>query len=134
MDDLDEPRLGWRPEIWATLKSLAQEMRREPTPAEDYLWQQLKGSSLAGLKFRHQHGIDPFIVDFYCAEYRLVIEVDGPIHDQQTEQDQFRQEMLEADGYRVLRFTNDEVLTNRGAVLTRIVNTAIQLRRLRKPR
>src|SRR5690348_5730010 len=110
MDELDEARLGWQPEIWARLKPLAQEMRHTPTDAEEYLWQQLKGSKLGGLKFRNQHTIEPFIVDFYCAEFRLVIEVDGLIHEQQKDKDQFRQEMLEAGGYHVLRFNNEELL------------------------
>jgi len=66
--------------VWQALKPLAREMRKSPTPAEDVLWQHLRGEQL-GVKFRRQHAIDRFIVDFYAREPRLIIEVDGPIHD-----------------------------------------------------
>jgi very-short-patch-repair endonuclease len=69
------------PELWEKLKPLARQMRCKPTPAEKQLWQKLKNKQLLGLKFRRQHSIDRFIVDFYCNEVRLVVEVDGSIHD-----------------------------------------------------
>ncbi len=84
-------------------------MRHVPTPAEDMLWQQLRNRHLHGAKFRRQYAIERF-VDFACLEYRLVIEVDGSIHEQQQEIDAIRQEFLEALGFRVLRFTIAEVL------------------------
>jgi very-short-patch-repair endonuclease len=108
------------PELWRKLKPLARQMRREPTPAEDKLWQQLRGKKLLGLKFRRQHAIDRFIVDFYCREARLIIEVDGPIHDYTQEEDKIRQEFLESQGYRVLRFSNEQVLTEIEGVLETI--------------
>jgi very-short-patch-repair endonuclease len=73
-----------------------------------------------GLKFRRQHRIGPFVVDFYCVESRLVIEVDGPIHESQAHADAERQEYLEALGLQVLRFSNDEVLTNANNVFAAI--------------
>jgi len=108
------------PELWLKLKPLAQEMRREPTAAENILWQRLRRKSLSGYKIRRQHPFDRFIVDFYCAETRLVIEVDGVIHEQTQEYDAVRQEFLEYLGLRVLRFTNGEVMQNTDAVLERI--------------
>ncbi|SRR6266545_779673 len=88
------------PELWAKLKPLVLEQRREPTPEEDRLWQMLRRHNLGGAKFRRQHVIGPFIVDFYCAAARLVVEVDGPIHDSQQEQDALRQGFLEQTGCR----------------------------------
>mgnify|MGYP001770978009 FL=1 len=76
-------RRGWQTssELWEKLKPLARQMRREPTPAEDKLWQKLRHKQILGYKFRRQHTIDRFIVDFYCGEARLVVEVDGEVHD-----------------------------------------------------
>ena len=108
------------PDLWKKLKPVARQMRHQPTPEEKTLWQCLRGRQLAGLRFRRQHAIDRFIVDFYCAEARLVIEVDGPIHQYSQEQDGLRQEFLESRGLRVLRFTNDEVAGSVERVLARI--------------
>ncbi len=104
------------------LKSIAQEMRRDPTPAERELWQYLRRKQVLGYKFRRQHGIGPFIVDFYCDRARLIIEVDGDIHDESenVKRDAFRQQMLEDIGYTVIRFRNKEVLTDPDAVIARI--------------
>ena len=112
----------WRtpPDLWQKLKPLARQMRREPTPATHKLWQHLRDRQLLGLKFRRQHTIDRFIVDFYCREAQLIIEVDGPIHDYSVEEDAIRQEFLESQGFQVLRFSNQEVLETIGSVLERI--------------
>jgi very-short-patch-repair endonuclease len=75
---------------------------------------------VADAKFRRQHTIDRFVVDFYCAEACLVIEVDGPVHQETQEQDAERQAILESLGLRVIRFKNDEVLTDVGSVVKRI--------------
>jgi len=83
------------------------------------LWQSLR-MKLTGLKFRRQQAKGPFIVDFYCVKARLVIEVDGPIHDGQREADSVRQEYLESLGLRVLRFSNDKVLGNTNGVIDAI--------------
>ncbi|HEY9867286.1 MAG TPA: DUF559 domain-containing protein, partial [Candidatus Obscuribacterales bacterium] len=87
------------------IEEAARRLRRELTPAESILWEALRGRQLDGLKFRCQHPVGKFILDFYCPSVKLVIEVDGGIHDQQQEYDQARTEKLEAFGYRVLRFT-----------------------------
>ena len=73
-----------------------------------------------GLKFRRQHAIGPYIVDFYCAEVSLAIEVDGPIHDRQTEDDAARSAFLEAKGLRVLRVRNEAVLKHPEEVIDEI--------------
>jgi len=98
------------PEIWENLKPLARQMRHEPTSAENRLWQQIRNRQIVGAKFRRQHSIERFIVDFYCAEAALIVEVDGDIHQYTSEEDALRQQWLEAIGFRVVRFTNDDVL------------------------
>jgi len=112
----------WRtpPRLWEKLKPLAREMRRNPTPAEDKLWQRLRNHKVLGFKFRRQHPIDRFIVDFYCSKAHLVIEVDGLIHQYTQEQDAVRQEFLESLGFRVLRFTNDQVNNDLEGVVKQI--------------
>ena len=70
------------------------------------MWKVLRGRGLGGLKFRRQHPVDGFVVDFYCAERRLIVEVDGSVHDRQRAADEERQAVLDASGYRVVRLTN----------------------------
>ncbi len=70
------------------------------TPAEVHLWSSLKGKQLAGLKFRCQHPVGNFILDFYCPAYKLVVEVDGEIHNYQIDRDRARTSKLEEYGYR----------------------------------
>ena len=94
-------------------------MRREPTPAEERLWDRLRSRRLAGSKFRRQHPIGRFVVDFYCVERGLAIEVDGPIHEEQPDEDRARQEYLE-QRKRFRRFTNDEIQQNIERVLSDI--------------
>ena len=102
----------------------ARRLRQQLTPAEDQLWSALRGRQLVGLKFRCQHPVGRFIVDFYCPSCKLVIEVDGDIHAQQKAYDDARTEQLQSFGYRVLRFTNEEVLNDLQTVLACIVQTA----------
>lgn len=104
---------------WETLKAFAREMRHQPTPAEDALWRRVRGRRLGGMRFRRQHAIAGYIVDFVCLECFLIIEVDGSIHDlpDQQERDALRQAHLESLGYRVLRFTNGDVMGSVDAVL-----------------
>ena len=108
-------------------QAAARELRRSLTPAEQALWRALQGRRLAGLKFRRQHAVGPFVLDFYCPSAKLVVEVDGPIHDTRAEQDAARTEHMQAFGYRVLRFRNEEVLTNLDVVLERIAQEAAPL-------
>ena len=100
----------------------ARELRREMTPQEAKLWRRLRGKQLYGLKFRRQHPIFRFIVDFFCYEHKLVIEIDGDSHFEPDQQayDQARTEWLEHRGLRVIRFTNRDVDTNIDGVLRKI--------------
>jgi very-short-patch-repair endonuclease len=104
------------------LKPRRQELRSTLTPAEIRLWQALKHRQLDDLKFRRQHGIGPFIVDFYCPAVRLAIELDGSAHDTETaqQQDAARTAYLMSLGLRVVRFENREVMENLEGVLSEI--------------
>jgi very-short-patch-repair endonuclease len=84
----------------------------------------LKGKQLDGLKFRSQHPVGHFVLDFYCPECQLVIEVDGDYHDQKAEEDGRRTRALEAYGYRVLRFRNEEIMSDLQNVTARILAVA----------
>tara|TARA_B100001057_G_scaffold501167_1_gene621408 strand:+ start:71964 stop:75539 length:3576 start_codon:yes stop_codon:yes gene_type:complete len=97
----------------------AKEMRANPTDAEAALWSQLKGKKL-GVKFRQQHLIGDYIVDFVCLDKKLIVEVDGKIHDFQIEADEERTVRLENDYYKVIRFKNEEVLGDIDSVLKKI--------------
>jgi len=87
-------------------------MRLHPTPAERRMWVLLRDGRVDGFKFRRQHAVEVYLADFYCADKALVIEVDGPIHATQKEQDEYRQMLLEILGLRVVRFSNYNVLNN----------------------
>jgi very-short-patch-repair endonuclease len=117
MFDEEKPPANTTPELWEKLKPLARQMRHEPTPAENALWAKLRNRRLNDSKFRRQHAVYRFIVDFYCAEARLIIEVDGDIHDYTQAEDAIRQEFLESLGLLVIRFTNDEVFHQIDGVL-----------------
>jgi very-short-patch-repair endonuclease len=107
---------GTSPEIQTAAFTLRQQM----TPAESHLWEALRNKQVAGLRFRRQHPIGRFILDFYCPAIKLAIELDGPIHADRQDYDQARTEVIAAYGYQVLRFTNEAVLTDRASVLNTI--------------
>ena len=96
-------------------------LRRDSTFPERRLWSYLRGGRLCELKFRRQHAIGEFIVDFYCHEQRLVLELDGNSHIGQTQYDLVREDYLKAQNLRVLRFHNDDVLGDIEAVLKGIL-------------
>jgi len=91
------------------------------TPTETILWEALRGRRLGGLRFRRQQVVDGFIVDFYCDAARLVIEVDGEVHQDQQGHDAARDQILAEQGLRTVRFTNDEVEQSLNRVLDQIV-------------
>jgi len=108
--------LGWLESMYNELfnkpqkKSFRKQLRNEPTQPEWLLWQELKGSKL-GYKFRRQQGIGPYVVDFYCSEIKLVVEVDGDTHFEPVdlERDNQRTVYLTENGIQVLRVTNVDV-------------------------
>jgi very-short-patch-repair endonuclease len=130
-DDLDglemTPRSEQPDRIRSTTSSIVQaarSLRQNLTPAEGHLWEALRNKQLMGLRFRCQHPVGRFILDFYCPACKLAIEVDGSIHDLQQAQDEARSKEIESHGYEVLRFRNEEVLGNLTQVLTTIETVA----------
>lgn len=97
-------------------------MRKRPTRAEKTLWQHLRGKRMRGFRFRRQQPIDRFIVDFYCRQAQLVVELDGSSHDstEAAEYDDQRTLFLEALGLSVLRFSNKQVIYETDTVLNTI--------------
>ncbi|HEV2057114.1 MAG TPA: endonuclease domain-containing protein [Methylomirabilota bacterium] len=110
-----------RGQVHEHLRRYARRLRRDQTDAERSLWSRLRDRGLVGARFRRQHPIGPFISDFCCTEARLVIELDGGQHALRLREDQARTKYLESQGYVVLRFWDNEALTNTEGVLDRIV-------------
>jgi very-short-patch-repair endonuclease len=100
--------------------AIARALRQNPTDAERRLWSRLRKRQLEGWRFRRQAPLGPYVVDFACLAARLVIEVDGGQHSWRAQQDAARKSWLEAHGYQVLRFWNNEVLASTDAVLATI--------------
>ncbi|TIR17571.1 MAG: endonuclease domain-containing protein [Mesorhizobium sp.] len=101
-------------------RNFARSMRREPTEAEDRLWQELRGRRLDNIKFKRQVPMGRYVADFVCAEARLIVEIDGSQH-AESRHDQERDAELKARGFRVLRFWNDDVLKELDAVCDTII-------------
>ena len=101
------------------LLPIKRRLQSNQTPAEQLLWSKLRGFQIHGLKFRRQHGIGSYIVDFFCPERSLVIEVDGDVHHTETQQtkDLERENHLKSLGLQILRYTNDEIIKNLDGVL-----------------
>ena len=108
---------GWglSAERLALLHERASEMRNNPTEPEKRLWRALSNGQLDGHKFRRQSVIAPFIADFLCPRQKLIVEVDGDTHDEAK--DRLRDDLLDERGYRVVRVTNGDVMTNMDGVL-----------------
>jgi len=106
----------------------ARALRRKSTRCESILWKKLRNKKLNGVKFHRQHAIKFiigsqkrfFVADFYCSEHKLVIEIDGEIHERQKDYDELRTYIMNAIGIKVIRFKNKEVEYNLGDVLTKI--------------
>jgi very-short-patch-repair endonuclease len=101
----------------------ARGLRKSLTDAERVLWHNLRDRRLGGWNFRRQHVIGPFIVNFICVEKKLIVEVDGGQHAEMIIQDHNRTEYLNKNGYRVMRFWNNEVLQETEAVLQVLFST-----------
>ncbi len=101
---------------------LARKLRNEATDAERRLWGHLRRRQLGGFKFSRQMPVGPFVCDFICREASLVVEVDGGQHDVRSAEDARRSRFIEREGFRVLRFWNNEVLDNTEGVLQAILS------------
>ncbi|MGO8671666.1 MAG: endonuclease domain-containing protein [Capsulimonadaceae bacterium] len=115
--------------VTATMPTRRQ-LRKARTPAEAVLWARLRGRQVGGMKFRRQYGVGYYVPDFYCPEAKTAIEIDGYSHTFEVtwESDEQRQRYLESAGIMVLRFTNQEVMTNPDAVILQIA-AAVEARR-----
>ncbi|MBS1902264.1 MAG: endonuclease domain-containing protein [Bacteroidetes bacterium] len=106
-----------------SLLSTARSFRKNPTHTEKLMWHALRRHGQRGLKFRRQHPIIGFIVDFYCAEHRLIVEIDGDVHERSDveRRDATRQRALEQAGFRLIRFTTNQVSMNIDGVISSIL-------------
>ncbi len=113
--------LTWaaKPDIFVKAK----ELRKDMTAPETILWKRLRGRQLNGMKFRRQHPIDIFIADFYCHDEKIIVELDGGIHDtlEQMEHDDGRTFELEEKGFKIIRFRNEEIINEIDKVLAKII-------------
>ncbi len=113
-----------------SLQPFANKLRKEMTKAEACLWKYvLRAGQMKGYSFRRQRPVLKYIADFMCKEIQLVIEVDGITHDTKQAQDRRKTEELERAGFLVLRFTDEEVLTNIGGVASKIEQTVREIER-----
>jgi adenine-specific DNA-methyltransferase len=101
----------------------ARSLRKRATDAEQLLWRHLRDRRLGGFKFRRQHPLGPYVLDFFCEAQGLVVELDGSQHADQLVQDSIRTKWLEARGKRVMRFWNNEVYEDLEGVLQVILET-----------
>jgi very-short-patch-repair endonuclease len=111
-----------KPPLPTGIRQHARDLRQSGTDAERKLWYHLRAARLNGLKFRRQHPIPPYIVDFYCDARKLVVELDGSQHDEEVDRERSR--FLEAHGLIILRYWDNEVLQQMDAVLAAIVDAA----------
>ncbi|WP_328805526.1 DUF559 domain-containing protein [Sphingomonas albertensis] len=111
----------------------ARDLRNEATNAEQMLWRQLKGSRLQDLKFSRQMPIAGYFADFVCRSHKLIVELDGSQHVEAQPHDDVRTKQLEATGYRVIRFWNNDLTSNMPGVLETILSAAIATERVPTP-
>lgn len=101
-------------------KLFARYLRIEQTNAEKVVWELLRNRKFKGVKFRRQHVIEGFVVDFYCHELKLGIEIDGSIHLKRKDYDRIRQEIIESKNIKILRITNKDIKEKKRSILDRI--------------
>jgi very-short-patch-repair endonuclease len=111
-----------RQRISSGMDERAGELRRNMTPTEKILWDQLRTNKLKGLHFRRRQVIDGHVVDFYCHACALIVEIDGDIHDRQIPHDQAGDASLVSRGFTAIRFRNNEVVDNLPVVLQKILD------------
>jgi very-short-patch-repair endonuclease len=114
------------------LKETARQLLKNSTLSEILLWQKIKGKTL-GYEFHRQVPIDEFIVDFYCHELKLVIEIDGYTHNYKFEYDSFRQKQLENFGLKIIRFDDIEIKESMNDVLRALENIVVEISEAKSP-
>ena len=98
-------------------RSRAREMRHAPAVTEKHFWEEVRDRKLGGFKFRRQYLIGPYIADYVCVEMKLVVELDGVLHKDRVDYDSRRDAFLEQEGYRVIRFRNEDLLDDMSSTL-----------------
>ena len=111
--------------LYNELIEQSRRFRKNPTRSEAILWEALRNRRLIGEKFYRQAIVGPFIVDFLCRKHKLIVEIDGPIHETQKNRDGERQQLLEKLGYQILRLKSDEVENDLSYSLARIEEALI---------
>jgi very-short-patch-repair endonuclease len=106
----------------------AKQLRQNQTDAEKMLWFALRDRQIGNLKFRRQVALGPYIVDFVCFENKLIVELDGGQHAEAVAYDEVRTRWLERDGFHVIRFWNNDVMSNMDGVLTRLMEKCEELK------
>jgi very-short-patch-repair endonuclease len=122
--------------LYVAARETARELRSNQTPAEGLFWEAVRNRKCEGMKFQRQYPIlhddtgreTYFVADFCCPALRLVVEIDGGIHDAQEEEDLHREEIIRNSGYQVMRFTNDEIENNLSFVLQRVADAIRSLK------
>lgn len=109
-----------------TAADFARELRKRPTDAENLLWKHLRAKRLKGLKFRRQEPFGHFIVDFVCYEKRVIIEIDGGHHAGDQTKDRMRDECMSNEGFKILRFWNNDVLSRTAEILETILRECLK--------
>ena len=106
-------------------KKFARTLRKEQTKTEKIVWELIRNRKFKGFKFRRQHVVEGFVLDFYCHELMLGIELDGLIHLRRKDYDELRQEIIESKGIKIIRLTNQEINNNKRSVLKKIEQTLL---------
>ncbi len=101
-------------------REFARQLRQDQTSTEEKVWQLLRNNQFMGLKFRRQHVVEGFVVDFYCSKHKLAIEIDGGIHNKRKNYDELRQEEIESKFNTVIRVKNEEITDDCAILLQRI--------------
>ncbi|KPJ66872.1 hypothetical protein AMJ44_07680 [candidate division WOR-1 bacterium DG_54_3] len=109
-------------------REFARVLRKDQTSCEEKVWQLLRNRQFMGLKFRRQHVVEGFVVDFYCQEYKLAIELDGKVHDKQKDYDELRDEEIGSENVSLIRICNEEVEKDPKIVLQKIKEHLGQLK------
>ena len=110
-------------------KVLRKALRNNMTPAEAILWRALKGRGAGGFKFRRQQGIGPYVLDFYCPELHLCVELDGSSHDFKYDYDEQRTLFLNEQGIKVVRFRNEQVWTSVDGIVAKIIKIGEEIKK-----
>ncbi len=105
------------------VKQLAVELRKNQTIAEQIIWSKIRNKKLGGFRFTRQYSIGRYIADFYCSKANKIVEIDGKVHEERDrkEYDKIREEVIKTHGIKIIRFTNDEIVSNLEEVLRRLL-------------